>query len=196
MNADPLGVSTTGLAAFPDEYAASDPDRPAYIMAGTGHVVTYRQLVSASRDIAALLWSRGLRHGDCVAILMENSETFLQVAWAAQRIGLRYVGLPTRLRPAEAAVRARCCVLAVIQVAHSTPTTVRLRSRIWFMGRLAMRPLAKPWEDRPARALPSARLGGRPVRFLGFPPCRAALVRLVRVVMRGRDRTSAASAGR
>lgn len=103
MNADPLGASTTGPAAFPDEYAASDPDRPAYIMAGTGHVVTYRQLVSASRDIAALLWSRGLRHGDCVAILMENSEAFLQVAWAAQRIGLRYVGLPARLRPEEAA---------------------------------------------------------------------------------------------
>jgi hypothetical protein len=24
--------------------------------------------------------------------------------------------------------------LVVIQVAHSTPTTVRLRSRMWFMG--------------------------------------------------------------
>ncbi|MFJ3772314.1 AMP-binding protein [Streptomyces sp. NPDC090075] len=90
-------------APFPDSVARADPARPAFVMAETGHMVTYGELVDSSRAIAALLWSRGLRHGDCVAILMENTADYLPVAWAAQRCGLRYVGLPVRLEPAEAA---------------------------------------------------------------------------------------------
>ncbi|MEU1159734.1 AMP-binding protein [Streptomyces sp. NPDC005921] len=90
-------------APFPDSVARTDPARPAFVMAETGHMVTYGELVDSSRAVAALLWSRGLRHGDCVAILMENTADYLPVAWAAQRCGLRYVGLPVRLEPAEAA---------------------------------------------------------------------------------------------
>ncbi|WP_370185428.1 AMP-binding protein [Rhodococcus wratislaviensis] len=82
---------------FPDTHAAAHPERPAYIMADTGTVVTYRELVDESRSISKLMWSRGMRHGDCVAILMENKAELLKVAWAAQRIGLRYVTLSTRL---------------------------------------------------------------------------------------------------
>ncbi len=92
------------MVDFPDTHAAADPPgRPAYIMADSGTVVTYRELVDDSRDIAKLLWSRGLRHGDCVAVLMENSAPFPKIAWAAQRIGLRYVTLSTRLLPDEVA---------------------------------------------------------------------------------------------
>ncbi|MGW0043392.1 AMP-binding protein [Rhodococcus sp. NPDC003348] len=91
------------MVDFPDTHAVTDPDRPAYIMADTGVVVTYRELVDDSRAIAALLWSRGMRHGDCVAILMENNAWFLKLAWAAQRIGLRYVTLSTRLLADEIA---------------------------------------------------------------------------------------------
>ncbi|WP_072809228.1 AMP-binding protein [Rhodococcus zopfii] len=91
------------MVDFPDTHAAADPGRPAYIMADSGTVVTYRELVDDSRDIAKLLWSRGLRHGDCVAVLMENSAPFPKIAWAAQRIGLRYVTLSTRLLPDEVA---------------------------------------------------------------------------------------------
>lgn len=86
---------------FPDVHARNTPDKPAYVMAGSGTTVTYRELVDASRDIAALLWSRGVRHGDCVAILIENHEALPKVAWAAQRIGLRYVTISTRLLPDE-----------------------------------------------------------------------------------------------
>lgn len=95
--------TVTSDTPFPDAIAQTDPRRPAYVMAGTGRVVTYGELVDSSRAIAALLRSRGLRHGDCVAILMENTADYLPVAWAAQRSGLRYVGLPVRLEPAEAA---------------------------------------------------------------------------------------------
>ncbi len=88
---------------FPDTHADAEPGRPAYVMAETGTVVTYRELVDASRSIAALLASRGLRHGDCIAVLMENSADFPKIAWAAQRSGLRYVTLSTRLLPDEIA---------------------------------------------------------------------------------------------
>ncbi|WP_281189840.1 AMP-binding protein [Millisia brevis] len=88
---------------FPDTHAATDPDRPAIVMAGSGETIGYGKLVETSRGIARLLWSRGLRHGDTAALLMENSADFLQIAWAFQRIGLRYVALSTRLTPAEIA---------------------------------------------------------------------------------------------
>ena len=104
---DPAALPETpaalGSVAFPDDVAALDPDRPAVLMAGSGRVLSYGELVALSRQIAALLWSRGLRPGDCVALLMENTEQFLPIAWAAQRTGLRYVGLSTRLQPAEIA---------------------------------------------------------------------------------------------
>ena len=32
-------------AFFPDWYAAEHPDKPAYVMAGSGETVSYRQLV-------------------------------------------------------------------------------------------------------------------------------------------------------
>lgn len=82
---------------FPDRHAADDPDRPAYVMASTGVTVTYGELVASSRSIAGLLYARGLRHGDTVAVLMENDERFLTVVWGLQRAGLRYVALSTRL---------------------------------------------------------------------------------------------------
>ncbi|MGW0037845.1 AMP-binding protein [Gordonia sp. NPDC003376] len=87
---------------FPDAHAAN-PDRIAYTMAGSGRRVSYAELAADSQAISAMLWSRGLRHGDCVAILMENHPDFLKVAWAAQRSGFRYVALSTRLTASEVA---------------------------------------------------------------------------------------------
>jgi long-chain acyl-CoA synthetase len=89
--------------AHPDRWAEADPDRVAYVMAGSGDEVTYGRLVDASRRIAALLRDRGARHGDVVAILVENHPRFMEVAWAAQRSGLRYTTISTRLTPDEVA---------------------------------------------------------------------------------------------
>ena len=88
---------------FPDVFAASDPERPAYIMAGSGITVSYGELARESKAISRLLWSRGLRHGDTIALYMENHPALLKVAWAAQRTGLRYVALSSRLTAHEVA---------------------------------------------------------------------------------------------
>jgi len=56
----------------PDDHADARPDAPAVIQARTGEVVSYRQTVDRSRQLAQLLHARGLRPGDQVAILMDN----------------------------------------------------------------------------------------------------------------------------
>lgn len=87
----------------PGTYAATTPDRPAYVMGGTGEAVTYAALDDASRRLARALHDRGLRTGDLVAIALENHAAYLQAVWAAQRSGLYYTTVNPRLTPDEAA---------------------------------------------------------------------------------------------
>ncbi len=82
--------------------AGVHPDRPAIVMAGSGSVTTYRELDERSNRLAHLLRDAGLRTGDHVALMMENSSEFLEVAWAAQRSGLYYTALNSHLRRSEA----------------------------------------------------------------------------------------------
>lgn len=85
----------------PRDHAASHPDKPACIMATSGEVATYRQLDEASNRAAHLFREYSLRPDDMVAIFMHNSSRFFEVAWAAQRAGLYYVGIPTHLTASE-----------------------------------------------------------------------------------------------
>ncbi|WP_419254500.1 acyl-CoA synthetase [Caulobacter sp. ErkDOM-YI] len=82
-------------------HAQTQPQKPAYIMAGSGEVVTYGQLDARSNQGAQLLRSLGLQTGDVIAILMENNARFFEIAWAAQRAGLYYVCVSTKLTAAE-----------------------------------------------------------------------------------------------
>ena len=84
----------------PSWHAAYAPNRPAIVM-GSGDVTTYAQLDERSRRFAGALRSRGLEVGDHLAILMGNNQTFLEVAWAAQRAGLYYTPINSHLRPGE-----------------------------------------------------------------------------------------------
>lgn len=85
----------------PAAHAATNPDKPAYLMARSGEVVTYQQLDDRSNQLAQLLFDRGLRPGDAIAICMENSARYLEVAWAAQRSGLYYTAMSSRLQRDE-----------------------------------------------------------------------------------------------
>jgi len=86
---------------YPATHAHSTPDKAAYIMAGTGEVVTYRQLNDRSNQCAQLLRGLGLQTGDSVALCLENHQRFFEIAWAAQRSGLYYTPVSSRLTPAE-----------------------------------------------------------------------------------------------
>jgi len=85
----------------PADTAAQTPDKPAYIMSGSGEVVTFAQLEAKANQAAHLFRSLGLKRGDHIAILLENHPCFLQVVWAAQRAGLYYTAISWRLQQAE-----------------------------------------------------------------------------------------------
>ena len=86
----------------PFHHAAAQPDTPAIIMAGSGEVLTYAGLEAESNRIAHLLRGLGLQRGDSIAILMLNEMAFLPICWAAQRAGLIFVAMSTKLTADEA----------------------------------------------------------------------------------------------
>jgi long-chain acyl-CoA synthetase len=90
-------------------HARNKPDNPAYIMAATGETVTYRQLDDQSNRIAQLFRSLGLKPRDHVAICLENNPRFFEICWGAQRAGLVYTAISSRLTAAEVAYIVRDC---------------------------------------------------------------------------------------
>ena len=85
----------------PFHHAKSRPDHPAYTMAGTGEVVTFRQLDERSNQIAHALREAGCQPGDTIALFAENSPRYFEVCWAAQRSGLYFVCISSRLTTPE-----------------------------------------------------------------------------------------------
>ena len=101
---------------FPSTYAARDPDRPAVVDASTGAVVTYGQLEERSRAFAQVLRGWGLEPGDHLALALTNRTEFLEICWAAQRIGLYYTAVNTHLTDAEAHFIVADCGARVLLV--------------------------------------------------------------------------------
>jgi len=87
----------------PSIHARTTPDKPAYIMAGSGETVTYADLDARSNQGAHLLRALGLKRGDGIALMLENDARFFEIVWAAQRAGLYYSCVSTRLAPPEIA---------------------------------------------------------------------------------------------
>ena len=87
----------------PSIHAPHTPDKPAVIMAGSGETVTYAQLEARSNQGAHLLRALGLQRGDGIALMLENTPRFFEIVWAAQRAGLYYTCLSTRLAVPEVA---------------------------------------------------------------------------------------------
>jgi long-chain acyl-CoA synthetase len=85
----------------PSHHAKSHPERAAYIMASSGETVTYGELEARSNQGAQLFRKLGLKAGDVIAILMENHPRFFEVAWAAQRAGLYYACISSKLTAGE-----------------------------------------------------------------------------------------------
>jgi len=86
---------------YPGEHAATDPDKPAYVMAASGEVVTYRQLDDEANRLSQLFRAAGLQPGDHVAFCLENHPHFLAVAWGAAYAGLYYTAISSRLTAEE-----------------------------------------------------------------------------------------------
>jgi long-chain acyl-CoA synthetase len=85
----------------PSHHARTTPDKPAYIMAGSGEAVTYAQLEARSNQGAHLFRSLGIGAGDAIAIFMDNSPRYYEVLWAAQRSGVRFTCISSKLTAGE-----------------------------------------------------------------------------------------------
>ncbi|MFC5832226.1 AMP-binding protein [Nonomuraea insulae] len=88
---------------YPGAIAAVTPDKPAVIMAGSGRVITYRELDEESNRLAHVFRAAGMRPGDHIAFMLANHPLFLAVAWAAHRSGLYYTPISSRLQADELA---------------------------------------------------------------------------------------------
>ena len=103
----------------PVTHVRSTPDKPAIIMAETGETLTYRQLEDLSNQGAQLFRKLGLKPGDAVAVLMENNLLYLPICWAAQRAGLYYTCISSRLTAGEVEYIAKDCAAKVLIAGHT-----------------------------------------------------------------------------
>ena len=86
----------------PVRHAETMPDKAAFVMAGSGEAVSYRELDARANQGAHLIRAAGLKRGDGIAVLMDNSARYLEVMWAAERTGVYCTCISSKLTAAEA----------------------------------------------------------------------------------------------
>jgi len=104
-------------------HAADVPDKPAIVMARTGETITYQEMEGRSNQGAQLFRKLGLKVGDGVAIFMENNARFLDICWAAQRAGLYYTCISSRLTATEVEYIVKDCGAKAFISSHSLANT-------------------------------------------------------------------------
>lgn len=87
--------------SHPSIHARTDPAKPALIVAETGETISFAELDARSNRAAQLFRARGLAAGDTIALMLENTPEFYDIAWGAQRSGLFFVCISTKLTSAE-----------------------------------------------------------------------------------------------
>src|SRR6185312_4517904 len=102
----------------PATHAKATPDKVALIMAGSGEKLTFGELDALSNQGAQLFRTLDLQVGDAVAIFMENVLLFLPICWAAQRAGLYFTCISSRLTADEAEYIVRDCGAKVLIASH------------------------------------------------------------------------------
>lgn len=90
-------------------HVETTPDKPAVIMNGTGATRTYAEIADRSGRLARVLYERGMRKGDHVAVLLDNQTEFYDVVWAATRVGAYVTPINWHLVAAEAGYIVRNC---------------------------------------------------------------------------------------
>lgn len=86
----------------PYVFAEKTPDKTAIVIAETGETLTYRALEALSNRVAQLIRAHGLKRGDVIALMMENCLEFIPICWGAQRSGIVFTAMSTKLTLDEA----------------------------------------------------------------------------------------------
>ncbi|HEV7468398.1 MAG TPA: acyl-CoA synthetase [Pseudonocardia sp.] len=130
---------------YPGTYARTTPDKAAIVMAGDGRTLTYRDLDDRSSQLARVLRAYGLRRGDHIAMVAENSPEVFEVYWAALRSGLYVTAVNHHLTPPEIAYIVDDCEARVLVVTGGlaeqaeaiVPLTPRVEHRLVAGGAAA-----------------------------------------------------------
>ena len=85
----------------PSFHARSRPAQRALVLAESGRALSYAELEQRSNQAAHFFRSQGLKRGDAVAIFLENHPRYLEVVWGAQRAGLVFIAVSSRLSASE-----------------------------------------------------------------------------------------------
>ena len=133
-----VGTIATLVAMYPGTWAATTPDKPALIMAGSGAVTTYAELEERSARLARHLHERGLRPGDVVALVTENRPEAFVAYWAALRSGLYLTAVNHNLSADEAAyIVTDCGARVLIGSAGKGDLVAAVSARVEVEHRLA-----------------------------------------------------------
>ncbi len=132
--------------------ARETPSKPALIMAGSGRVVSYGELDQRSNKVAQLFRLCGIHAGDHVAMMLDNSPEFIEIACAALRAGIIFTPISTHLKSDETAYILENCGAKVFVVSANYASVAEKMiqqaptvERFYMVG--GVRDGFEPWED-------------------------------------------------
>jgi long-chain acyl-CoA synthetase len=155
---------------YPGEHARRRADEPAFIMATSGEVVTFRQYEDAANRMAQLYRAQGLQRRDHVAFFFENNPRMLECEGGAERTGLYYTCINSYLSADEVAYivndsESRVVVTSAAkrEVALQLPERCPKVER-WLMADIdapdgPFEPLAQAMAEHPAEHVDDEQLG-------------------------------------
>lgn len=112
--------------------AALDPDRSA-VISEHGNL-TFKQLNDRANQIAHMLRDRGYQTGDSIAILCGNRTEYMEVRFAAHRLGARLTTVNWHLAPEEIAYIVDDCdavaLFADVRCAESAAASIKKASKL------------------------------------------------------------------
>jgi acyl-CoA synthetase (AMP-forming)/AMP-acid ligase II len=159
---------------FPGAHAETTPDSPAVILAGSGQVITYRELDAEANRASHVFRSLGLQPGDHVALCLENHPRYFALVWGAHYAGLYYTAMSSRLTTDEMAYivedcGARAFVTSAYKAVQAAEVAARLRGDVALFMMDGTVEGYGSWEDavaaQPTTPLPEDRVEGRDMLY-------------------------------
>ena len=151
----------------PSHHARNRGGDIAIRMAGSSETVTFAQLDEHSNMIAHALRDAGCKAGDTIAVFALNSARYFEIAWAAQRSGLYFVCISSRLTAPEVAYiledsGARLVIASAElgPIAHDAAETAGIQTR-WCIDGTAtgFLPLAEVCDGKPQTPIADEQAG-------------------------------------
>ena len=101
---------------FPIDARPGDEQRLAFQICETGESVSFDQLERRANQVAQTLRACGVARGEHIALLMKNHRRLLEACFGADRAGVYYTTISTRLLAEELAYIVRDCGAKVLVV--------------------------------------------------------------------------------